>query len=244
MRPLWKHTADATGRRRASPAGWRAAIRPASAVLVAMAGLGGPGAEVPVQAQTQTQTPAQDPARGLSAQAAAQPPTTTHAAGDPARLSAPVPAAWVAALPPLPAPGGPRPERADGWQLPNPYRSLPAEALLRVREAGAAAYGRHCAVCHGAAEAATPSPEGPDLRRLDSACRRLADRSRVPRCQTDVDTYFLQSVLDGKLRAGQMHMPAWRGLISQEEIWAVRSYTEALAVPPPRRLADLPPVAP
>ncbi|MEN9893113.1 MAG: hypothetical protein RLY78_3408 [Pseudomonadota bacterium] len=212
MKPSWTRTTGAAEQRRASPSGWRAALRPASAVLVVIAGLGGLGARAQAQ--------------------------------DPARLSAAVPAAWAAALPPLPAPGGPRPERADGWQLPNPYRGLPAEALLRVREAGAAAYGRHCAVCHGAAEAATPSPEGPDLRRLDSACRRLADRSQVPRCQTDVDTYFLQSVLDGKLRAGQMHMPAWRGLISQEEIWAVRSYTEALAVPPPRRLADLPPVAP
>lgn len=160
------------------------------------------------------------------------------------RHSPAVAADLAATLPSLPAPHGPEPEESHGWQLPNPYRNLPPERLSAVRVAGASAYGRHCATCHGAADAPMASPEAPQLMRLDSACRRLKDSGRVPRCQSDVDHYFLQSVLEGKLRAGQMHMPAWRGRISQEEIWAIRSYTESLQPPPPRRLPDLPPVSP
>jgi mono/diheme cytochrome c family protein len=120
--------------------------------------------------------------------------------------------------------------------VPNPYRDNTS-----VMPAGEAAYERYCAECHGE-RSARPIAEGPDLRRLNSFCKRLADAALRQRCLADVDRYFLNSVLEGKLRAGLMHMPAWQGVLPQETIWAIRSFTETRPLPPPRTLPDLPPV--
>lgn len=123
-----------------------------------------------------------------------------------------------------------------GTQAPNPYRGQPA-----VAAAGRAAYESHCAECHGAG-ARTAVAEAPDLRRLNGFCLRLGDPPLRAHCLRDVDTYFMQSVLEGKRRAGLMHMPAWREVLPPETIWAIRSYIETQALPPPRTLPDLPPV--
>lgn len=136
------------------------------------------------------------------------------------------------ALEPVPA-GLPR--LAADLQLPNPYRDN-----SEVLAAGEVAYERYCAECHGE-RSTRPVAEGPDLRRLNSFCKRLADVPLRGLCLRDVDTYFLRSVHEGKLRAGLMHMPAWKDVLPQETIWAIRSYTESLTLPPPRRLPDLPP---
>lgn len=142
----------------------------------------------------------------------------------PARALEPVPAG----LPALPA----------AAQLPNPYRGQAG-----VMAAGEAAYARHCAECHGE-NATRPVAEGPDLRRLNSFCKRLTDDALRNHCLRDVDRYFLTSVLQGKRRAGLMHMPAWQDVLPQETIWAIRSFTETRPVPPPRTLPDLPRVSP
>lgn len=130
------------------------------------------------------------------------------------------------------------PALGEALRLPNPYRGLPAAVA-----AGEQAYGRHCAVCHGAG-AVQPSAEAPELRRLDTFCRRLQDSAQQQRCLTDVDAYFMRSVQEGKRRAGLMHMPAWAGVLPQETIWAIRSFTATRPAPAPRTLPDLPPVAP
>ncbi len=127
-------------------------------------------------------------------------------------------------LPPLAAASAP----------PNPYRGNAA-----VLEAGGAAYERYCAECHGE-RASRPVAEGPDLRRLNTFCKQLEDGALKAHCLADVDTYFLYSVREGKLRAGQMHMPAWKNVLPAETIWAIRSFTETRALPPPRTLPDLP----
>lgn len=150
----------------------------------------------------------------------------------------PLPSRQAAA--PGPLGGGANGTPPAGWQASNPYRSDTA-SRAQVLAAGAAAYARHCAACHGEGADQTV-PEGPDLRRLNSSCNRLRQTSLRPRCLQDVDTYFLESVLTGKRRAGQMHMPAWSGLIAEETVWAIRSYTESRPLPPPRLLPDLPAV--
>jgi mono/diheme cytochrome c family protein len=122
-------------------------------------------------------------------------------------------------------------------RLPNPYRGQPAAIA-----AGELAYEQHCASCHGE-QAIRAVAEGPDLRRLNSFCRRL-DSMLQAHCLRDVDTYFLRSVHEGKRRAGLMHMPAWQDVLPQETIWAIRSFTESRPLPPPRTLPDLPPVPP
>ncbi|MBQ0958920.1 c-type cytochrome [Ideonella sp. 4Y11] len=126
----------------------------------------------------------------------------------------------------------------EAARLPNPYRGQPAAI-----QAGQAAYEEHCAACHGE-QASRAVAEGPDLRRLNSACRRLTDAALQAHCLRDVDAYFLRSVHEGKRRAGLMHMPAWQGVLPQETIWAIRSFTESRPLPPPRTLPDLPPVEP
>lgn len=113
------------------------------------------------------------------------------------------------------------PALGSNWQLPNPYRG----------NAGVIAQGQqhfetHCASCHGH-EASQATPEGPDLRRLDSFCLRLKDAVLKSHCVQDVDTYFLQSVREGKVRAGVRYMPAWEGVLSQEQMWAIKTYVES-----------------
>lgn len=147
-------------------------------------------------------------------------------------LATPVFAGALEAPPPeLPPIGQP-------LRLPNPYRSLPAAAKI-----GEAAYARHCASCHGEG-AVTPSAEGPELRRLNTFCNRLKDPSLKDRCLRDVDTYFMRSVLEGKIRAGSVHMPGWKDVLPQETIWAIRSFTETRPAPERRTLPDLPPATP
>lgn len=133
-----------------------------------------------------------------------------------------------------PVPAGLRPLAAE-WQAVNPYRSDAAAAVI-----GGVAYGQHCAKCHGA-ESARTLPEGPDLRRLNSFCNQLNQDALKPHCLADVDRYYLLSVREGKLRAGLRHMPAWEGVLPQETLWAIRSFTETRPLPPPRTLPDLPP---
>lgn len=108
----------------------------------------------------------------------------------------------------------------------------PVSNPLRGRDdvlvAGHAAFENHCAVCHGH-EATQATPEGPDLRRLDSFCRRLLDDTLRARCLRDVDTHFLHSVLEGKVRGGIRYMPAWQNTLTEETIWSIRTYLESRA---------------
>jgi mono/diheme cytochrome c family protein len=117
----------------------------------------------------------------------------------------------------------------ETWAPPNPYRGMD-----NVLEAGRAAYAEHCASCHGA-DAVQPNAEGPDLRRLDSFCRRLKDAALKAACLKDVDSYYFTSVLEGKVRAGVVHMPAWKDVLAPESIWAIRSFVETRPSRPPQR---------
>lgn len=104
--------------------------------------------------------------------------------------------------------------------------------------AGRALFGEHCARCHSV-DAGEPSAEGPDLRRLDSFCRRLVSPALRSDCLDDVDRYFMRSVLEGKVRAGVVHMPAWAGRLGTDEIWAIRVFTQSLRPDPPRRATSV-----
>lgn len=118
------------------------------------------------------------------------------------------------------------PQLGAAVQLPNPYRGQ-----ATVLDAGQILYAKHCAECHGD-NARQAVAEGPDLRRLNSFCLRLRDSDLKGHCLKDVDSYFVQSVHEGKVRAGVVHMPAWRDVLSQEQIWAIRTFIE---VQPPDR---------
>jgi cytochrome c553 len=133
-----------------------------------------------------------------------------------------------------PVPAGLRPLPA-AWQAVNPYRGDAEAARI-----GGSAYEQHCAKCHGA-DGARSVAEAPDLRRLNSFCKQLRQEDLKPLCLADVDRYYLLSVREGKLRAGLRHMPAWEGVLPQETLWAIRSFTETRPLPAPRVLPELPP---
>jgi mono/diheme cytochrome c family protein len=118
----------------------------------------------------------------------------------------------VSALPPL---GG-------EWRAFNPYRGNGA-----AMETGQAIYAQTCLACHGPAERGNHAHVGPNLMRIDRYCRKLAPGAMKDACLADVDHYFLTTVRKGKVILDVRHMPAWEGVLTQEMMWAVRSYLQS-----------------
>ena len=87
----------------------------------------------------------------------------------------------------------------------NPFRG--DKGAIRV---GTSAYNQNCARCHGLE--AISGGIAPDLRKLD--------------LDKETDIYFRDSVLRGKVRNGAVYMPPFEGILSQEAIWAIRSYLD------------------
>ncbi|NJD33973.1 MAG: cytochrome c-550 PedF [Betaproteobacteria bacterium] len=87
----------------------------------------------------------------------------------------------------------------------NPYRG--DKEAIRV---GTSAYNQNCARCHGLE--VISGGIAPDLRKLD--------------IDKETDKYFIESVLRGKVRNGAVYMPPFEGIMSQEAIWAIRSYID------------------
>lgn len=117
----------------------------------------------------------------------------------------------------------PLPPLGSEWRASNPYRGN-----AQVIEAGKSVYAQACLRCHGP-DASGRGP-APDLRLLGSYCRRIGDPTLREACLGDADDYFRRSVLFGKLRLGIIHMPAWNAVLSQEMVWAVRTYIESNSV--------------
>lgn len=125
------------------------------------------------------------------------------------------PAIGISALPPLGA----------DWREENPYRG-DAAAIA----AGRSAYLQACARCHGARLPHRGADQGaaPDLSRVDAYCRRIADAGIRRACMLDNDAWFTRSVLEGKNKLGVEHMPAWKGTLAQEAVWAIQAYVESV----------------
>ena len=88
----------------------------------------------------------------------------------------------------------------------NPYRG-DKEAI----KVGASAYGQQCARCHGIE--GISGGMSPDLRKMS------VDKEN--------DKIFLDVTLRGATRNGKVYMPPFKGILSQEVIWAIRSYTDS-----------------
>lgn len=99
-------------------------------------------------------------------------------------------------------------ELGKEWRKHNPYRES-AKAI----EIGTSGYNQNCARCHGLE--AISGGLAPDLRYLD---------------QGDYgDEWFIERVRNGAKKSdGTTIMPAFEGLISQEAMWAIRSYIESV----------------
>ena len=97
------------------------------------------------------------------------------------------------------------------WRDENPYRG-DAEAI-RV---GSSAYNQNCARCHGLE--AISGGITPDLRKLN-------DESEFSSLQ-ESDEWFLTRIRGGAVIDGRVYMPPFEGILSQEAMWAIRSYID------------------
>lgn len=116
----------------------------------------------------------------------------------------------------------PQPVNTDGldalpeWLEENPYRGNP-----RAIEIGSSAYNQNCARCHGLE--VISGGITPDLRKLNSEIE-FADSS-------ESDAWFIQRVRHGAVIQGRVYMPPFEETLSQEAMWAIRSYIDTRGVP-------------
>ena len=111
------------------------------------------------------------------------------------------------------------PQLGDAWKPENPYRAN-AEAI----KIGSSAYNQNCARCHGLE--AISGGIAPDLRKLDNDCATIRVEKKKAACVAEMDQYYVASVRKGKVRNGAVYMPPFDGILSQEAVWAVKSYLE------------------
>ena len=119
------------------------------------------------------------------------------------------------------------PQLGEKWLFANPYSQGPAHAeALRI---GTSAYNQNCARCHGLE--AIAGGVAPDLRKTDSECLGYADEKKRQDCFAEIDEYFVGTVRRGRTRDGRVYMPPFEGTLSQEAIWAIRTYIETRREP-------------
>lgn len=94
----------------------------------------------------------------------------------------------------------------EEWVEENPY-SGNADAI----EIGASAYNQNCARCHGLE--VISGGVAPDLRYLPTGL--------------EGDEWFAMRVRNGVVRNGMTYMPDFDEVLSQEALWAIRSYIES-----------------
>lgn len=94
----------------------------------------------------------------------------------------------------------------EKWKEENPYREN-----ARALEIGASGYNQNCARCHGLE--AISGGLAPDLRYLEKG--------------KTGDEWFVERVRKGATINGVTKMPAFEGLLSQEALWAIRTYLES-----------------
>lgn len=94
----------------------------------------------------------------------------------------------------------------DAWLAKNPYRGNPV--ALKI---GASGFNQNCARCHGLE--AVSGGIAPDLRYLDKG--------------EEGDEWFLNRIRHGYTQNGLTKMPAFEGILSQEAMWAIRTYLDS-----------------
>ncbi len=94
--------------------------------------------------------------------------------------------------------------------LENPYRVMGGEQYELAQKVGASGYSGNCARCHGLQ--VISGGVAPDLRLLEDG--------------EFGDEWFMQRVRKGYSQNGAYKMPPFEDLLSQEAMWAIRSYTE------------------
>ncbi len=99
-------------------------------------------------------------------------------------------------------------KKVDASVLINPYRNNP-----KAIQIGKSGYNTNCARCHGLG--AISGGIAPDLREL-------------PAFDDELDEYFIGKVQTGVIRNGNVYMPPFKDVLSNEAIWAIRSWIETV----------------
>lgn len=110
------------------------------------------------------------------------------------------------------------------WKAENPFRGH-AEAI----KVGSSAYNQNCARCHGLE--AISGGMSPDLRKLDADCMGLADAAKKDMCFAEMSEFFAGTVRRGRVRDGRVYMPPFENILTQEAIWAIKTYLETRREP-------------
>lgn len=93
------------------------------------------------------------------------------------------------------------------WQKTNPYRK--DKTAIDI---GASGFNQNCARCHGIG--AISGGIAPDLRYLPSG--------------DEGDEIFMTRIRHGASRDGRVYMPPFEGTMTQEGMWAIRSWLETV----------------
>ena len=104
------------------------------------------------------------------------------------------------------------PQLGTKWRESNPYSK--GEGHKEALRIGSSAYNQNCAACHGLE--AKSGGIAPDLRMLD-----VGDAG---------DEWFVERVRHGAVRDGRVYMPKMADYLSQEALWAVRTYLDSVHV--------------
>lgn len=99
----------------------------------------------------------------------------------------------------------------EEWVEENPYRGKENENYVEAVRIGDSAYNQNCARCHGLE--AISGGIAPDLRELTP--------------DYDGDEWYIYRVRNGAVRDGAVYMPKMADYLSQEALWAIRTYIES-----------------
>lgn len=119
------------------------------------------------------------------------------------------------------------PQLGPKWLDNNPYAT--GEGHKEALRIGSSAYNQNCARCHGLE--AISGGISPDLRKLDNDCMGLADAGKKEACFQEISDYFISTVRRGRARDGRVYMPPFEGILTQEALWAIKTYLETRREP-------------
>jgi cytochrome c-550 PedF len=95
------------------------------------------------------------------------------------------------------------------WLTENPFsKEKRPKEIKRIIEVGCTAYNQNCARCHGLG--VVSGGTAPDLRYLEKDAYG--------------DEWFMSRIRKGYHQNGITKMPKFEGLMSQEAMWAIRTY--------------------
>ena len=92
------------------------------------------------------------------------------------------------------------------WRETNPFRGNPVASKI-----GSSGFNQNCARCHGLQ--AVSGGMAPDLRYLDKA--------------EAGDPWFINRIRHGYIQNEMTKMPPFEGILSQEVMWAIRTYLDS-----------------